>query len=68
MTSNSSNSDDSNSTLPRLVGYKNPPVETRFKKGESGNPKGCPRKPRDLAKDVARELRRKVTSTIDGPA
>jgi len=26
------------------VGYKKPPVETQFKKGESGNPNGRPKK------------------------
>jgi hypothetical protein len=26
------------------VGYKKPPVETQFKKGQSGNPNGRPRK------------------------
>jgi hypothetical protein len=26
------------------VGYKRPPIETRFKKGQSGNPSGKPRK------------------------
>jgi hypothetical protein len=28
-----------------MVGYKNPPSNTRFKKGESGNPNGRPKKP-----------------------
>jgi hypothetical protein len=31
------------STLLYGVGYKRPPKETRFKKGQSGNPKGRPR-------------------------
>ncbi len=29
------------------VGYGKPPIETRFEKGKSGNPKGRPRKKRD---------------------
>ncbi len=28
---------------PNKVGYKNPPKQTQFKKGESGNPKGRPK-------------------------
>ena len=28
----------------RKVGYKNPPVESRFKPGQSGNPSGRPKK------------------------
>lgn len=27
---------------PRKVGYGSPPTETRFRKGQSGNPKGRP--------------------------
>jgi hypothetical protein len=25
------------------VGYSHPPIATRFRKGQSGNPKGCPK-------------------------
>ena len=31
------------------VGYRKPPVHTRFKPGQSGNPKGRPKGPRNLA-------------------
>ena len=42
------------------VGYKNPPEHTRFKKGESGNPRGRPRKQEDLKIILNRVLKRKV--------
>jgi len=40
------------------VGYKNPPKSTRFKKGQSGNPSGRPKKTqpvRDTLRDVFAE-------------
>ena len=51
------------------VGFKNPPKETRFKKGQSGNPKGRPKKTDDVGpggKDsmttiILKEGARKVT-------
>jgi len=33
------------------VGYRSPPAEHRFKKGQSGNPRGRPRKPKPSAND-----------------
>ncbi len=42
------------------VGYKSPPVETRFKKGQSGNPKGRPKG----AKGFLTELREELDETI----
>lgn len=38
MTSDPTNPDEGN-----RVGYGRPPIETRFKKGQSGNPKGRPK-------------------------
>lgn len=40
------------------VGYKKPPVHSRFKKGVSGNPKGRPRKPKRPRCDGCRFFRR----------
>lgn len=34
------------------VGYKKPPVATRWRKGQSGNPKGRPKVPKDFAAAV----------------
>lgn len=42
------------------VGYGRPPLHTRFKKGQSGNPNGRPRT-KDLAQLLRREGNRRVT-------
>jgi hypothetical protein len=47
------------------VGYGRPPVATRFKKGQSGNPKGRPRKSDGMELDLDRLLK-SVVVTIDG--
>jgi hypothetical protein len=41
------------------VGYKKPPLHTRFKKGQSSNPRG---RPRGLADKLSRDCRRIVAS------
>ncbi len=38
------------------VGYGRPPSHTRFRKGQSGNPRGRPKGARNLATDLAEEL------------
>lgn len=40
---------DRDQAKPYKVGYGKPPVETQFKKGQSGNPNGRPRKPKPTA-------------------
>ncbi len=48
------------------VGYKKPPKHTRFKKDESGNPPGRPRKRKKEPVDVAALLSEPVTVMQDG--
>lgn len=38
------------------IGYGKPPKHTRFKPGQSGNPRGRPRKSRDIQAMIKREL------------
>lgn len=42
------------------VGYRRPPKHSRFKPGQSGNPKGRPKGSRSIAALVGEELDRKV--------
>lgn len=48
------------------VGYGNPPLHSRFKPGQSGNPKGRPRGKRNLAGEIERAMAMPVPVTING--
>ena len=52
------------------MSYKNPPKDTQFKKGQSGNPKGRPPKHKKrtptLADDLRQELEEKVMVNKNG--
>jgi uncharacterized protein DUF5681 len=48
------------------VGYGHPPESTRFKKGQSGNPKGRPKGSLNLFTLLIRTLREKVIITENG--
>lgn len=48
------------------VGYKRPPLHTRFKPGQSGNPKGRPKGTRNLRQEVLDELLGLVTIKENG--
>lgn len=48
------------------VGYCRPPRDTKFRKGESGNPRGRPKGTLNLATVLARTLREKVVINENG--
>jgi hypothetical protein len=49
------------------VGYGKPPIHTRFRKGQSGNPSGRPRrKSTERAKDIALREAYRLVSVRDG--
>jgi hypothetical protein len=42
--------------MTEVIGYKNPPKNSQFKKGFSGNPSGRPKKPPTMHSDLAEAL------------
>ena len=48
------------------VGYGKPPKHTRFRKGQSGNPRGRPKGARGLKTDLRAELSEKIRVTEGG--
>jgi hypothetical protein len=50
----------------KTIGYKRPPLHTRFRSGVSGNPRGRQKGVRNFAADVKRTLEIPVTLTENG--
>ena len=48
------------------VGYKKPPLHTRFKKGQSGNPRGRPKGSKNFSTLLAEALNEPVIVAEDG--
>lgn len=48
------------------VGFCKPPVHTRFKPGQSGNPKGRPKGTMDTHRLIDAILSQRIAATIDG--
>jgi uncharacterized protein DUF5681 len=51
---------------PYRVGYRRPPLETRFRPGVCGNPRGRPKGERTLASVVTAALKERVTISVNG--
>jgi hypothetical protein len=49
-----------------MVGPGKPPRHTRFKPGQSGNPKGRPKGSKNFATILQQQLTKKITITVDG--
>lgn len=48
------------------VGYGRPPTHSRWKKGQSGNPRGRPKSRREIVADAAAILAEPVSATTPG--
>jgi hypothetical protein len=48
------------------VGYGKPPLHSRFRPGQSGNPRGRPKGTKNLETDLAEELAERVQVTENG--
>lgn len=53
---------DENKEKSEYVGYKNPPRHSQFKPGQSGNPKGRPKKKED--KSMEQAFRKELSTVV----
>ena len=60
------NKKDKKSAAPQKVGRGNPPKDTRFKPGQSGNPRGRPKGASNFATVLQQQLRKTVTIAVEG--
>ena len=59
-------SDNSDNSGDDKTGYGNPPKHTRFKKGQSGNPKGRPKKSKNVKPVLKEALDEPIQITLGG--
>ena len=50
------------------IGYKKPPLGTRFRPGKSGNPKGRPKGAKSFDNEVKEELAQFLRQSTGGPS
>ena len=60
------NDDESKGLKPYVVGYGKPPVHTRFKKGQSGNPNGRHKGSKNFSTTLEETLQEKVVIRENG--
>lgn len=66
MTDDRGDNDNDQNGEDDKVGYCNPPKHSRWKKGQSGNPRGRPKSARGLKTDLKEELGSQMTIAING--
>jgi hypothetical protein len=55
-----------NNEMPYAVGYRRPPRHSQFKKGRSGNPRGRPKRSRDLRSEIQKVLTDRIPVRVGG--
>ena len=63
---NSNYEESDHPTCEESVGYRRPPITTRFKKGRSGNPTGRPKGALNVSTVLSRTLQEKVVINENG--